>query len=102
MLVGNNACLHIVNRTGLYFEILSRSSKEVLPRICMVNEVGTVLQRTDVYTVVFDIEGQDPFKKVDYGSPEVSEVNSRGQLKGFERGLDRLSRHESRSRLDGF
>src|SRR6266436_6609941 len=61
MFVGNNACFDIVDRTGLKCEILGRSrirgsSEGVLPWICMVNKVVTILQRANIYAVVFDID----------------------------------------------
>ncbi len=60
MLAGKDTCPDIICRTGLKFYILGRScirgsSEDVLARVCVVNEVGTILQSTDVYAVVFDI-----------------------------------------------
>jgi hypothetical protein len=69
MLAGNNARLHIVDRTGLEVEVLSRSrirrsSEGVLARICMVDEVRTSLQGANVYTVVFDIDSHSCTRRV--------------------------------------
>jgi hypothetical protein len=65
MLAGNDTCLDIISRAGLQIEILGRNcirggSEDVLARVCVVNEVGTILQGADVYAVVFDIDSHGP------------------------------------------
>src|ERR1700738_1579938 len=61
MLAGEHSCLDIISRAGLEFETLGRSrvrdsNEDVLARICMVDEIGAILKRADIYVVVFDID----------------------------------------------
>jgi len=61
MLARNDACLDVISGTSLQFEILGRRriggrGKDVLAWVCMIDEVGSILQRADVYPIVFNID----------------------------------------------
>src|SRR6266404_8627228 len=91
MLARNNACFRIVDRAGLQCEILGRSrirgsSEGSLPRTSMVSEVGTIVQRANVYAVVFDIDSHRCTRRVRW-TIEVDRRQARAGVRNSRGGL---------------